>query len=138
MPGKSWPYICLALAITACGSDAHTTKKRQYASQGRLVYQKQCVNCHQSDGNGFARLYPPLHQAVTINPLDLVCLIREGRKGTVEIDGETYTLPMPAFGHLKPDELAKLLTYLSNTWGRQGILVSDEAVEQQITLCTGK
>ncbi|MBI3142557.1 MAG: cytochrome c [Bacteroidetes bacterium] len=133
-----WVYCCISLALAGCLSDNYTIKKRQYASQGRLVYQKQCVNCHQDDGNGYARLYPPLHHALQSKPLDLVCLILEGRRGSVVIDGESYTLPMPAFGHLKDDELAKLLTYLYNTWGQEGPLVGVDEVEKQTRACRSK
>lgn len=118
-----------ALVIQSCSSDS--LKKQQFISQGKLVYQKQCIHCHQGDGNGYEKLYPPINQAdfFTKDPLQSICHIVNGLEGEILVNGETYNMPMPKFNHLTNDELAKLLTYLDNAWQNKGKLYSAKEIE---------
>ncbi|MGB0429546.1 MAG: c-type cytochrome [Bacteroidia bacterium] len=112
-------------------------KRQQYISMGRMVYQKQCTNCHQKDGNGYEALYPPLNNSDYLNqdPLKSLCIIINGAKGEMVVNGSTYNMPMPNFRHLKADELAKLMTYITNSWDNKGRLYTDEEMAEAMQKC---
>jgi mono/diheme cytochrome c family protein len=131
----------ILLSLIAFGScNEADRKKQQYISYGRLVYQKQCTNCHQNDGNGYEELYPPLNNSDYLmeDPLNSLCLIVNGAKGEMVVNGKTYNQPMPDFSHLKADELAKLLTYITNAWDNKGKLYTDEEIAKALKDCSNK
>ncbi|MFY0675454.1 MAG: cytochrome c [Bacteroidia bacterium] len=124
--------LALSTALLSCSEVDR--KKQQYISYGRLVYQKQCVNCHQADGNGYEKLYPPLNKADFLinDPIQSLCIIVNGAKGEMVVNGDVYNQPMPNFSHLKADELAKLLTYITNAWDNKGKLYTDKEIERAL------
>lgn len=132
--------ITLLVFIALVSCDEADRKKQQYISYGRLVYQKQCTNCHQDDGNGYEQLYPPINNSDYLNgdPFRSLCLIVNGAKGEMVVNGKTYNQPMPEFSHLKADELAKLLTYITNAWDNNGRLYTDKEIAQALKKCANK
>lgn len=96
-------------------------KFRQYAVQGRFLYEQHCANCHQADGSGLGTLIPPLAQADYLqqNKEQVVCIIRHGLKGSIVVNGKEYNQPMPANPPLTAIEIAQITTYIFNTWGNQ-------------------
>ena len=107
-------------------------------SMGKLVYQKQCANCHQIDGNGYERLYPPLNKADYLQkqPKDALCIIYHGREAPLVVNGNEYDMKMPAFDHLKADELAKVLTYITNSWdNKSGHLYTEAEIIDSLEQC---
>ncbi|MBI1184193.1 c-type cytochrome [bacterium] len=136
---KTVLVFVFAFVLLAGCNDADR-KKQQFISLGRLVYQKQCANCHQDNGNGYEALYPPINQSdyFLANPLNSLCLIVNGAEEPMTVNGKEYNLPMPSFAHLKPDELAKLLTYLSNSWDNDGSFYSEEDVTKTLATCSNK
>ena len=122
-------FFLIPFLVCACGSE-ESLKKQQFISQGKLVYQKQCVQCHQEDGNGYEMLYPPLNKADILvkDPMSNLCYIVNGLDGELIVNGASYNMPMPKFNHLTNDELAKLLTYISNAWDNKGELSEAEDI----------
>lgn len=72
------------------------------------------------------------------DPLNSLCLIVNGAKGEMVVNGKTYNQPMPGFSHLKADELAKLLTYITNAWDNKGKLYTDEEIAKALKDCSNK
>ena len=77
-------FFCLCFLIACSPSEQQTKKKylmRNYLS-GKNLYQLHCQNCHQADGKGQGRLYPPLAQADYFleNPAQSMCIIKNGIK----------------------------------------------------------
>src|SRR5688500_2734581 len=64
-----------------------TTKFKQYYNQGELLYEKNCSNCHQKNGTGLGRLYPPLEKSDYMkNNFDaVICLMRNGIMGELKV-----------------------------------------------------
>lgn len=91
------------------------------------------MNCHQNDGKGLGTLYPELGGSERINqlPNEVLCLIKNG---SPEYDTEVK-IKMPAFKHLKNDEIAKVMSYISNSWGNKGANFTDEMVEEALEEC---
>lgn len=131
--------LCAVVIIGyGCGTNSSNIKFKQYMSMGKLVYQKQCTNCHQDDGNGYEKLYPPLNGADFLlnNPSGSLCIIYQGRSLPLTVNGQEYNMKMPSFAHLKPDELAKVMTYITNAWDNDGgHLYTEEEVGKVLDEC---
>lgn len=91
-------------------------------AHGESVYLKNCVACHQIDGNGISGWFPALRGSakVTGNMDQLIGFIQAG------------TSKMPAFRKLPDNELAELLTYIRNA-PELGNNVGDEIQPNKIT-----
>jgi cytochrome c551 len=114
-----------------CGKK-NSAKFNQYYAQGEKLYLKHCSNCHQADGTGLGRLYPPLHVSdfMEQNLEEVICLIRHGKRGEVIVNGNQYNLPMPGIELLSDLEIAEIATYIYNTWSHErGIIQVKDASE---------
>lgn len=131
---KVW-IILLCVYLTACiGKSGEETLR---LSNGMQLYQENCANCHQADGSGLAELIPPLKNADYLqqHKNQLACLIRNGIKGQLQVNGKTYTLPMPANTKLSNLQISNILSYVQNTFGGQPIMYTEEDVQQELLHC---
>ena len=126
-------HFILILLFSSCGtgsgegkSYAAKIKYRQYFNNGRRIYLDNCSNCHQKDGTGLARLYPPIKDSDYFkeNPERTVCIIRNGQTGEIVVNGMSFNQPMPANPELSNLEIAELTTYLYGMWGEVDSLFS--------------
>jgi mono/diheme cytochrome c family protein len=88
---------------------------------GHAIYRDQCAACHMIDGKGVSHLFPSLADASVVRSKDPRTAIRLVLRGarTVATDGEPTGPGMPSYAHmLKDDEIAAVLTYARNAWGR--------------------
>lgn len=125
-----FPALCFALII-ACGKKS-SPKFTQYYVQGEKLYLKHCSNCHQVEGTGLARIYPPLNTSdyMDTNFNDVVCLIRHGKTGQMIVNGKEFNQPMPGVTTLSDLEVAEIATYIYNTWSHaRGIVEVKHAAE---------
>ena len=121
--------ICACLLLPGC-EGASSVKFKQYYVQGEKLYIKHCSNCHQVDGSGLGRLYPPLNASdyMQKNFRDVVCLIREGKTGELLVNGRQFNQPMPGVPSLTDLEVAEIATYIYNSWSHErGIVEVKEA-----------
>jgi mono/diheme cytochrome c family protein/glucose/arabinose dehydrogenase len=105
---------------------------------GKQVYARDahCATCHQPDGKGLDKIYPPLGESewVTGDEERLIKLTLKGLWGPINVKGVTYdpktgVPPMMGFGPLLNDqELAGVLTYVRNSFGNQAPAVKPETV----------
>jgi mono/diheme cytochrome c family protein/glucose/arabinose dehydrogenase len=105
---------------------------------GKQVYARDahCATCHQADGKGLDKIYPPLGESewVTGDEERLIKLTLKGLWGPITVKGVTYdpktgVPPMMGFGPLLNDqELAGVLTYVRNSFGNQAPAVKPETV----------
>ena len=117
--------ILLVVSCRKPGS-GETVLFQQYYAQGELIYNARCSNCHQHSGEGLGLVYPPLNKSdfMEQNFDQMVCLIRNGKRGPLTVNGEMYNQPMPGVPELTDLETAELLTYIYNTWEHEkGIVV---------------
>jgi mono/diheme cytochrome c family protein len=88
---------------------------------GQAIYRDQCAACHMIDGKGVPHLFPSLADASVLRSRDPRTAIRLVLRGarTVATKGEPTAPGMPSYAHmLKDDEIAAVLTYARNAWGR--------------------
>jgi mono/diheme cytochrome c family protein len=126
--------LCFALAL-ACSQ--HDTKTRQYLARGEALYLAHCSNCHQQDGSGLGLVYPPVNTSDYIdkNFESVICLMRNGVKGTMTVNGQLYNQPMPGMPQLTELELAQVATFLYNKWGRKRGIVETAEARQALSRC---
>jgi glucose/arabinose dehydrogenase len=102
----------------------------QTATGGELVYLNYCAACHQMNGQGSPPRYPPLAGTdwVTGDKQRLISIILNGLEGPIEVLGETYNFPMPAFDILSDEEVAKVATYIRQSFGNDASAVTEDEV----------
>lgn len=96
--------------------------------KGATVYNN-CVGCHQPTGMGLPGINPPLagSEWVSGGTERIIRIALHGLIGPVSVKGATFNsamVPPP----MSDAEIANVLTYIRNTWGNQGSMVTKEMV----------
>lgn len=83
-------------------------------ASGYQLYEKNCSNCHQEDGSGLAKLYPPLLNSDFIknNPTAIDSIIKYGQKGPIMVNGVSYNMAMPSSRKLSDFEIKQIASYV--------------------------
>ena len=128
-------FVLLVFIIVSCQSEGGLEFDRYY-SGGSLLYQSRCQNCHGANGEGLAALIPPLTDSVYLrnNKAALACITKNGLKGKVTISGRTFEGQMP-YTDMAPIEIAKVLTYISNSFGNKMGVVTTQQIEEDLKKC---
>jgi cytochrome c551 len=131
--------ILLTILSVACTnpSGSHSVKFKQYFLKGEQLYVQHCSNCHQKNGAGLARLYPPLDSSdyMNINASNVLCLIKNGKSGDMIVNGINFNQPMPAFPQLTDIEIAQVATYIYNSWSNQKGIIEIKDVTSALSEC---
>lgn len=112
----------LIIFISACSEE--DIKYQRYYADGSQIYKVHCENCHMKDGSGLVSIIPPLTDTAFLNKNrnKLTCYIAYGLSDTITINNVEYSGVMPAEKHLAAIDIAKVLTYITNSFGnKQGI-----------------
>lgn len=127
----------LLVACTSKTSGETSPKFEQYFIQGKQLYLTHCSNCHQASGKGLGLLYPPLDTSDYMqNHLeDVLCLIRNGKRGELIVNGASYNQAMPGIPALSDLEIAEIATYIYNSWNHQHGLVEVKLVSKILATC---
>lgn len=100
--------------------------------RGETVFARNCVQCHQSSGQGVAGAFPPLVGSEWVNGPEerLVRILLNGLAGELVIQGVTYNGQMPAFkDQLNDRDIAAVATYIRQAWGNSAPQVEVATVE---------
>jgi mono/diheme cytochrome c family protein len=98
---------------------------------GEKLYKGACIACHEDDGSGAPRIYPPLPGNANLQSADASSTLR------IILDGaETVTTPrapnkgsMPAYAAKMTDQqIADVTNYIRNAWGNAAPLVTADQV----------
>jgi len=135
----AFQLVVCSLWFVACGqSQNRDTKFQQYYVQGEQLYIKNCSNCHQKNGSGLGRVYPPLdtsdYMAQHFN--EVICMIKYGKEGEIIVNGKKYNMPMKAIASLTELEIAEIATYIYNTWSHQRGIVEIKEVASALQSCS--
>lgn len=120
------------LAFANCGGDDTVYK------QGKILYTRLCANCHQEQGEGVRGLIPPLAKSDYLLPhrAELSCLIRQGQKGNIVVNGVTYgAQEMLGISSLTEFEIANVLNYIGTSWGNTEKIWMVEEVREGFKKC---
>lgn len=100
-------------------------------ADGEKLYRGACIACHEVDGSGSPRIYPPLPGNANLQSADAASTLR------IILDGaETVTTPrapnsgsMPAYSaKLSDQQIADVATYIRNSWGNAAPAVTSAEV----------
>ena len=106
------------------------TMEGSMMAQGKSVYNKYCLVCHQTQGEGVPGLYPPITETewVSGDKERLISIVLEGQEGPIEVKGETYNNVMPSQNFLSDQEVAAVLTYIRQNFGNDASKITAEEV----------
>lgn len=106
------------------------------AALGKKIYTQNCVLCHQADGEGIPRVYPPLAGSEWALAQDwrgdnhVVSIVLHGLQGPVRVRGGAFNGVMPGWGFLRDEEIAAVLTYIRTQWGNAAPPITAPFVKQ--------
>jgi mono/diheme cytochrome c family protein/glucose/arabinose dehydrogenase len=114
--------------------------------KGAQIYKRDghCITCHQPDGEGLpAAGFPPLARSKWTYQSEerLIKLTLNGLMGPMEVNGVKYAgqVPMTPFGGmLNDEEIAAVLTYVRNSFGNKGSVITSEKVQKVRAATKGK
>jgi mono/diheme cytochrome c family protein len=112
---------------------AISVNTEEVLKEGKRVYEKYCVDCHQANGQGHPPAYPPLagNRALTLdnalNPIRMV--LNGGYPPSTQGNPRPYGMP-PFSQELSDAEVAAVVSYLRNAWGNKAELVSPVEVSR--------
>lgn len=98
-------------------------------AMGKNTYLANCAACHQPDGKGVPKAFPPLANSDYLNADKhrAASIVANGLSGKVTVNGETYDSVMPAVA-LNDQQIANVVTYVLNSFGNKGGELSAEEV----------
>jgi mono/diheme cytochrome c family protein len=93
---------------------------------GKKLYEKNCLTCHQADGSGVPKMNPPLIKTsyVTGDKKKLIQWVLRGSVQNIPIDGKTYSNNMPSQASLKDEDIADILTYVRSSFGNKASTIT--------------
>src|SRR5690606_16500794 len=97
----------------------------QSIADGKSVFARTCLACHQSEGQGIKGVFPPLATSDFLNnnkekAIDAVLF---GLKGEITVNGEAYNPVMPGRSQTG-QEVADVVNYVYNNWGNNKTFVT--------------
>ena len=104
----------------------------QQILRGQTVYTRNCLTCHQAQGQGIPNAFPPVANSDYLNE-DVnraIKVVVNGLEGAITVNGKLYNSVMPKL-NLTDEEVANVLTYIYNNWDNNGTVVSPEQVASQ-------
>ena len=66
---------------------------------------------------------------------EVICLIKNGRKGELLVNGKLYNKEMKGIGSLTELEIAEIATYIYNTWDHKRGIVEVREIAAAILAC---
>lgn len=100
--------------------------------KGKQIYKEKCMACHQENGEGIPGSFPPLAKS------DYLLADREraikqtmtGSSKEITVNGVKYPGSVMPPQELDDEQTANVMTYILNSWGNQGDLVTIDEVKK--------
>ena len=126
--------ITTIICVTAQTKKAKTKAPQANASsaqRGNIIYQKECLSCHQADGGGVPHLNPPLYESTDVvgDKKKIISIVLKGMTDRVPIDGEYYSNNMAPHPELSNQQVADVLTFIRSNWGNKASAVTPAEVQ---------
>jgi mono/diheme cytochrome c family protein len=125
---KIW-FSFLMIVISSCSNDNTNTPATKSLPQktadlkevridGKMIYKKHCMECHQENGEGVPNIYPTLKNAewVGAEKDHLIEIIINGMTKQIVVNGIAYEDEMPKADYLTNKEIAAVLTYIRTSF----------------------
>jgi nitrite reductase (NO-forming) len=128
-------FIGFIFLTGSCGSDTNKDNGKAAGTPiaatvtGEAIYKKNCVTCHQANGEGLPNTFPPLAKSDYLaNREKAIRQVINGGSGDIVVNGKTYNSTMTQLP-LSDDEIASVLTYVYSNFGNGGSAVSADEVK---------
>lgn len=104
--------------------------KAERIQLGSHLFASICAACHQTTGQGVPNVFPPLAGSdfLNANKNRAIGIVIQGRQGEVVVNGLKFNSSMPSFP-LTDDDIANVLTFVYNSFGNSGLMVTPEEVK---------
>ena len=101
-------------------------------AKGEAVYKQNCQACHQANGEGLPKVFPPLAKSdyLFADRNRSIKQIILGSSGEITVNGEKYNSVMPPI-NLSDEQISDVLNYVLNSWGNSGETLTPEEVKAQ-------
>ncbi|GAB3505708.1 hypothetical protein GCM10027341_37760 [Spirosoma knui] len=122
---------CLSLSVAVAQTQKPVPKPAAPAkTPGQIIYEQNCLTCHQVNGSGVPNLNPPLRGTdwVVGDKTRLINVLLKGLQGQ-DIEGEPYDNAMPAHDFLGDQQIADVLTYIRSNFGNKASAVTADEVK---------
>ena len=129
---KSLAYVLAGALITASTAGDLLAQDKKVMARGEKVYNEYCKTCHQADGKGTPKVFPPLAGADYLKKQSKKHIIQSvifGLSGKITVNGVEYNnvmAPIPA--NYSDEDIAAVITYVYNSWGNKGPTVTPAEV----------
>ncbi len=123
-------FLAAAMPLPAAPASAPATKE-QLIAEGKPLFATTCQACHQAEGQGVPNAFPPLAKSdfLMADKKRAIGVVLNGLKGPVTVNGQTYNAVMPPPTNLTDDQIARILSYVRNSFGNTGDVVTPEEVK---------
>ena len=103
-------------------------------SQGKMVYSKTCVACHQASGLGAPGQFPPLVGSEWVNeaePGRMIRAVLTGLQGPISVRNQTFNNVMVPWSSLSNEDIAAVITFVrqNKDWGNTASAVTPARVK---------
>lgn len=135
LPGSTGPNVAAmeAKMQQAIAGDVkiQAMNKEILIEKGRRVYTQTCFACHQPEGQGMPGVFPPLAKSdyLMADKARAIRSVVKGLSGEIVVNGQKYNGVMPPV-MLSDEQIAHVLTYVRNSWGNTGDIVTVEEVRK--------
>ena len=101
-------------------------------AKGKQVFMQTCFVCHMMNGEGIPNQIPPLAKSdyLMADKHRAIRIVLGGQSGELTVNGKKYNSIMAPLNHLADEEVANVLTYVKNSFGNSGPVVSPEEVRR--------
>ena len=98
-------------------------------ANGEQVFNRTCMACHQSNGQGLPGIFPPLAGSdfLLADRERAMHIVLEGKQGEIVVNGKKFNQVMTP-QNLTDDEIASVLTFVMNSWGNKAKMVEPDEV----------
>jgi mono/diheme cytochrome c family protein len=102
---------------------------------GQRLYGRHCLSCHQADGGGVPNMQPAITGGtwVTGDARALALFVMTGGFDSAQRKDSDNSNVMPAFGHLSDEDLAAILTWIREKFGKGASAVTAAQVAEART-----
>jgi nitrite reductase (NO-forming) len=128
-------FVCALIGfavVSTVGTAA--PDKAALMKRGQAVFNEYCKTCHQANGQGLGTVYPPLAKSDYLKNTPMPQIIKEvvnGKSGKLKVNGKEYNgvmAPLPK--KYTDDDIASVITYVYNSFGNSGPVVSAADVKK--------
>jgi len=131
---KKFKYIIASLLVVVfIISSGFNNNRLGNPKDGKVIYKKNCSVCHRKNGKGIPNTFPPLAKSDYLtnhSKEDIISIVLKGQKGKLKVNGKTYNNVMLPLKHLSNEDIAAVLTYISNNFGNKGSNYTPIEIEQ--------